>query len=101
LYERRCVFSAKNGRRRPPGKIARLPGDIRRQLNHRLQNGQKAATLLNWLNPLPEVKAVLAAEFGGARVTQQNLSEWRKGGYRDWEAQQEALDEAAAPVDPA
>ena len=34
----------------------------------------------------------MAAEFGGKRIREQNLSEWKKRGYRDWLAHQEALE---------
>jgi hypothetical protein len=73
------------------GKIARLPQEIREQLNRRLQDGEQGKRLVGWLNALPAVKAVLRAEFAGQSITAQNLSEWRKGGYRDWQLQQEAL----------
>jgi hypothetical protein len=46
------------------------------------------------LNALPEVQAVVATEFGGKPIREQNLSEWKQGGYRDWVAQQEALEMA-------
>ena len=73
------------------GKIARLPKTVREEFNRRLENGEPAGPLVAWLNGLPEVLAVLAAEFGGKPIREQNISEWRKGGYRDWLAQQEAL----------
>ena len=60
------------------GKIARLPQVIRDQLNHRLDDGEPGGGLLEWLNTLPAVQAVLAAEFGGSRINAQNLSNWRK-----------------------
>ena len=44
-----------------------------------------------WLNALPEVQAVVAAEFDGKPIRQQNLPEWKQGGYREWLAQQEAF----------
>ena len=44
------------------GKIARLPNDLRDHLNRRLRDGEKGKTLLKWLNALPEVRALLAAE---------------------------------------
>lgn len=72
------------------GKIARLPHAIREQLNRRLQDGEQGKTVLSWLNSLPEVQAVLAADFTGQPINPQNLSEWRRGGYRDWLDQQEA-----------
>jgi hypothetical protein len=74
------------------GKIARLPKVLRDQLNRRLQDGEAARSLLAWLNGLPEVRALLAAEFAGRALRPQNLSEWRRGGYRDWLAQREVLE---------
>ncbi|MGB8340142.1 MAG: hypothetical protein WCE51_01015 [Chthoniobacterales bacterium] len=74
------------------GKIARLPRAIRQELNLRLDNGEQGRQLVAWLNSLPEVQGILASEFGGKPIREQNLSEWRQGGYRDWTAQQEAID---------
>ena len=71
------------------GKIARLPREIREQLNCRLRDGEPGKRLVAWLNALPEVKAVLAGEFGGRAISEQNLSEWKAGGYCDWEKHQE------------
>jgi hypothetical protein len=73
------------------GKIARLPRDIRNQLNVRLQNGEPGNRLVEWLNSLPETKKVLAADFGGRDINEQNLSEWKQGGHQDWLARQETL----------
>ncbi len=77
------------------GKIARLPHHIREQLNRRLQDGQQGKKLVAWLNSLPEVRAITAAEFGGRPVREQNLSEWKQGGYRDWLTLQEAREVTA------
>jgi hypothetical protein len=74
------------------GKIARLPHTVRDQLNRRLQNSDQAKTLLPWLNNLPEVKTLLAAEFNSRPVNKQNLSDWKKGGFRDWLILQQALE---------
>jgi hypothetical protein len=74
------------------GKIARLPQTIRDQLNCRLQDGEQGKSLVAWLNSLPEVRAVLKADFGGRSITESNLSEWRQGGYREWQVQQEAIE---------
>lgn len=73
------------------GKIARLPSTLRDELNLRLFNGQSGAKILTWLNDLPEVKAVLEEDFEGLRVSDQNLSEWRKGGYEEWLRRRERL----------
>lgn len=73
------------------GKIARLPKAIREQLNQRLADGESGETLLRWLHTLPEVLKVLVREFEGRPILKQNLSEWRQGGFREWEARQERL----------
>src|ERR1035441_615190 len=77
------------------GKIARLPRDIRSQLNTRLQDGQDGPQVLPWLNSLPEVKKVLAARFDDRPINEQNLSDWRQGGYEDWLAHEDT----PAPAD--
>ena len=76
------------------GKIARLPQKIRDQLNCRLQDGEPGTHLVAWLNPLPEVQAVLAAQFGGRAINEPNLTDWKQGGYRDWLRHQESRDVA-------
>src|SRR5450432_1986217 len=74
------------------GKIARLPRSVRQELNRRLDEGEQGKKLVAWLNALPEVQAIVVAEFGGKAIREQNLSEWKQGGYRDWLAQREALE---------
>jgi len=74
------------------GKIARLPNAIREQINLRLQDGGEGKKIAEWLNTLPEVTAIVAAEFDGQPINEPNLSHWRVGGYREWEEQQAALE---------
>lgn len=74
------------------GKIARLPRYLREQLNRRLDDGEAGPSLLAWLNDRPDVKAILERDFGGRAINEQNLSDWRQGGFRDWERQQQACD---------
>jgi len=69
------------------GKIARLPHAIREQLNRRIQDAQPGENILAWLNALPEVQTILADQFNGLPLSKQNLSEWRLGGFVDWEFQ--------------
>jgi len=82
------------------GKIARLPFDLRQQLNQRMRDGDPDVDLVEWLNELPDVQAALTgASFGGrkktrAQITAQNLSEYRKGGYQDWLDNQDKVDRA-------
>jgi hypothetical protein len=78
------------GQRQRRGKIARLPKTLRHELNLRLQDGEPAKTLAVWLNSLPTVQDVLHALFDGAPIREQNISEWRKGGFLDWERAEDA-----------
>ncbi|MGA3182155.1 MAG: thiamine pyrophosphate-dependent enzyme [Verrucomicrobiota bacterium] len=55
-------------------------------------NGETASQIAEWLNTLPEAKAALDAEFDGQAINEINLSNWKLGGYREWELQQEALE---------
>ena len=71
------------------GKIGRLPAAIREQLNQRLLDGQTGAMVLPWLNSLTAVQTLLAARFNGEPVNDQNLTNWRTGGYAQWQKQQE------------
>ena len=66
------------------GKIARLPKPLREELNRRLDQDAPGGPLLQWLNSLPQVQAVLAADFGGRPINKQSLSQWRHGGYAEW-----------------
>src|SRR5439155_6329309 len=74
------------------GKIARLPRSLRDELNRRLDEGEQGKKLVAWLNGLPDVQAIVVTEFGGKALREQNLSEWKQGGYRDWLAKKEALE---------
>ena len=76
------------------GKIARLPLPLRTQINLRLAAQQDGAALLEWLNAIPGVPDFLAAEFAGEPISQQNLYEWRQGGFLEWYAQREMFEEA-------
>jgi len=73
------------------GKIARLPGAVRAQLNTRLQDGAAGKQIVRWLNSLPEVKAVLAHYCDGRPINEQNLSDWRQGGFEEWLVYQDIL----------
>jgi hypothetical protein len=77
------------------GKIARLPRAVRSQLNSRLQEGEQGKQIVQWLNSLPEVQAVLSESFSGHPVTEQNLSDWRQGGFEEWRVCQDLLAQAA------
>src|SRR5258708_6953794 len=74
------------------GKIARLPKEVRDQLNLRLQDGEPGQQLVQWLNELTDVKWMLARHFGGRPINEQNLTEWKQGGNQDWLRDQETCE---------
>ena|ERR1700722_1028678 len=78
------------------GKIARLPSQLREQVNLALCNGVPAVKLVHWLNSLPEVQYMLAEHFGSRPINQPNMTEWARGGYSDWLFHQELLEKAAS-----
>jgi len=65
------------------GKIARLSRNIREGLNVLLDNNQPGSAIVEWINSLPETKEVLDNCFDGRPISEQNLSEWRQGGFRE------------------
>ena len=75
------------------GKIARLPLEIREQLNVRLADGEPGNRLVEWLNSNPDVMRVMAEHFEGRPINEHNISEWRQGGYEEWLTLQTFLDE--------
>src|ERR1039458_7412584 len=86
--KKEIIYMARNG------KIARLPRNIRAQLNTRLQDGHDGKQIVQWLNSLPQVKEVLAQRFDGRPINEQNLSDWRQGGYEEWLAHEDILAQA-------
>ena len=55
------------------GKIARLPADIREQVNEMLDDGLEYNRIIDWLT-----------EQGHPGIVPKNLSNWKDGGYEDW-----------------
>lgn len=78
------------------GKVARLPDNIRQELNLRLLNGEPASKILPWLNALPETAAVVAEQFDGEPITDSNLSNWRAGGFGDWKRGRDRVEQTRA-----
>jgi hypothetical protein len=76
------------------GKIARLPQEIRDELNRRLHDGERGRRLVDWLNRLPEAQRMLVADFGGRPINEPNLTAWKAGGYKVWLNQMEPLVQA-------
>jgi hypothetical protein len=64
------------------GKVARLPENIRNQLNEFLDDGLEYQRILDWL-----------AQNGFPGFTHNNISRWKDGGYQDWLRHYSRLDE--------
>jgi hypothetical protein len=77
------------------GKIARLPLDLREELNRRLLDGEPATKLAPWLNELPRVQKMLAEEFHGKPITKDNISAWKNGGFLEWKRERQVQDSVA------
>jgi hypothetical protein len=73
------------------GKIARLPEEIRRELNRRILNGQEGHEILPWLNSQPVVRDILDRKFDGCDINYPNLAAWRAGGFREWDTRREII----------
>lgn len=74
------------------GKIARLPRDLREQVNERIRDNESGKSIVKWLNTLTEVWEVMGIYFRESPVTEQSLSEWKQGGYQDWLRHQEDVE---------
>jgi len=76
------------------GKISRLPVALREQLNSRLLDNEPAKSLCDWLNALPEAQAVCVGRHAGHELgpfTDRNISDWRIGGFAEWQRRRERL----------
>jgi hypothetical protein len=63
------------------GKVARLPYDIREQINALIRDGAPASRLNTFL-----------VQNGHEAMTDMNWTNWRHGGYQDWLKEQTRLD---------
>jgi hypothetical protein len=59
-----------------------------------MEDGEDGAELLAWLNGLPDVQRRIKADWEGAPISKQNLSEWRLGGFREWHIHHELRNQA-------
>jgi hypothetical protein len=66
---------------RRTGKVARLPKEIRDQVNARLRDGLTYLSIAAWLSDL---------SYGD--ISESNLSNWFEGGYLDWQQHQDRLE---------
>ena len=59
---RRPAFQCPGADMSRTGKIARLPKEIREQLNRRLEDGETGVEVSTWLNGLPECQKLVAED---------------------------------------
>jgi len=76
------------------GKIGRLSKDRRHQLSLRIEDGHPGADIVNWLNQQPDVQKILQDQFSGRPISEQNLSDWKHSGHREWLRREEARESA-------
>src|SRR5690349_19619488 len=64
-----------------------------------MDEGQLSPDILPWINGLPDVRRMLAEKFPdpkspgeGSPINEQNLSEWRYGGYVEWERERDRIE---------
>lgn len=74
------------------GKIGRLPKCTRDELGRRIEDGEPGKEIVKWLNDLPDVQEILKDQFGGRAITEQNLTEWKQTGHREWERHRAACE---------
>src|SRR4026207_582288 len=67
------------------GKIARLPRHLREEINRRLDTNQSGVEILSWINSQAEARQVFDNQFGGKAINLQNLSNWRRAGFYEWQ----------------
>ena len=74
------------------GKIAQCPRHIRERIYAMLDDGKQGREVLAWANAQPEVVALVKEKFEGEPISDNNLSQWFKGGFLDWRAEQEEVE---------
>ena len=72
-------------------KISHCPRHIREELNNRIDQAQSGTRILQWINALPEVQTILAEKFENKPINKQNLSDWKKTGFHNWQLLRSAL----------
>jgi hypothetical protein len=71
-YDLALQLQTCQSRSRRNGKVARLPGVLREQINHMIDDGLPYKTIIKNLGP------------AGEHLNEDSLSNWRLGGYQDY-----------------
>jgi len=72
------------------GKIARLPVPVRTEVNRKMRDNVPVFKIVEWLF---KEHGPLLKELKIEAIGYTNMNGWRKGGYKEWERQQERLEE--------
>ena len=67
------------------GKIARLPFEVREEINRRLLDNESGEKICGWINHTQGLR-------GAAAISAPNLSVWRSGGFKEWMEGQEKVE---------
>ncbi len=64
-----------------------------------LDEGKQGPEILAWANAQPAVQALLMEKFEGEPLSDNNLSQWFKGGFQDWRKGQATVEETQAKME--
>lgn len=81
------------------GKIARLPDAIREMINERIRDGIPFEVIAGEINARPEVTEALQPHFKNPTIMVGNLSEWKLGGFQEWQAEKTKAKAAQTPTE--
>lgn len=85
---------AKEPTERPSnGKVGSLPPDLRERICREIFEEVPYAKILAWVNVHPDALRVFDSDFHEEPLLVQNLSSWKKGGYRKWLREQDRIKE--------
>ena len=88
-YDLALQLKACQSHSRRNGKVARLPSALRDQINHLLDDG------------VPYKKIIESLGDAGKHINEDNLSNWRLGGYQDYLKAQAIADRARVQIESA
>ena len=88
-YDLALQLKACQSHSRRNGKVARLPSALRDQINHLLDDG------------VPYKKIIESLGDAGKHINEDNLSNWRLGGYQDYLKAQAITDRARVQIESA
>jgi hypothetical protein len=86
IYDLQCQLQACQSRSRRNGKVARLSADLRAKINSMIDEGLLYKDIIKSLGP------------AGRHLNEDNISNWRLGGYQDYLKAQALTDRARLEI---